>query len=301
MPNVETFQDPDWIPRGDWQGYEAYVTGWLSTRFPGIRIEADVSVPGKKSGTARQIDVLAYGKLPIAIECKYLGRKVDVKCVEAFIGMLDDVGIRNGIIVTSMGFSKAAQRRAANDRRGIELEIVIPERHSDHQHRGTPLIWHAPIGISFGLIDGWAVDTELTDVPKGTLMMMYPLGHSRETAMHAAPVIYANFLSKPRGNETLEELASAHQADLANDDPSYVFELEQAILADRSGMPRSALVRRASGPPPIFGEEHAVYVDYGELVLLLVLCAPPGEAHLLFPKLLELYRDSFALTVVDSR
>jgi len=298
---MEMFENPDWIPRGDWRGYEAYVAGWLAARFPGIRIEPNASLPGEKSKTARQIDILAYGKQPVAIECKYLGRKVDVKCVEAFIGMLDDVGMKHGIIVTAVGFSKSAQRRAANDRRGIELEIVIPERSSDHQHRGTPLIWRAPVGISFDLVDGWACDTELTNMPNGSVMMMYPLGHDRETAMRVAPVIYANFLSKPRGDETLQELAAPHQANLAQDDPRHVFELEQAVLADRRGTPRSALLRHASGPPPIYGKEHALYVDYGELALLLVLCAPPGESERLLPQLLKLYGDSFELTVVDAR
>jgi hypothetical protein len=95
------FEDADWMPRGDWQSYEAYVGGWLSARFPGVRFEADVSLPGKRSGTARQIDILARGKKTVAIECKYIGRKIDVKCVEAFIGMLDDIGIEDGVIITS--------------------------------------------------------------------------------------------------------------------------------------------------------------------------------------------------------
>jgi len=293
--------DSDWMPAGDWRGYEAYVLGSLARRFPAVRLEANVRLPGKKSGVARQIDVLAHADQPVAVECKFVGRKVDVKCVEAFIGMLEDVGIGRGIIITAAGFTPGAQRRAFHDQRIVELETVHPDRLSPHQHRGAPIIWRAPLGISLDLPDGWTCDTELTAVPGGAAMIMYPLGHDRLSAMHVAPVIYGNFLTKHRGDETLDELAAPHQQDLMLGHPEYSFDVDRLTLADRSGAMRAALIRRASGPPPIFGEEHALYIDYGEVALLLVLCAPPGESELLRPRLIGLYEDSFTMTVVDRR
>lgn len=294
-------EDLEWMPKGDWRGYESYVLGSLAAQFPGVRLEANVKLAGKRSGVPRQIDVLAYADQVVAIECKYFGRRVDVKCVEAFIGMLGDVEIQRGILVTAVGFSEAAKRRALNDQLNVELQLIHPDRLSEHQHRGAPLVWRAPLGISLGLIDGWTCDTELTEVPGGAVMMMYPLGHSRGSAMRSAPVIYANFLSKPRGDETLEELAKPHQDALASGNPNYRFEIERMTLADGAGVARDCFLRTASGLPPIYGEEHALYIDYGELGLLLVLCAPPNQSGRLKPELLNLYRTSIVLHVVDRR
>lgn len=55
--------------------------------FPHAQICHDVTLPGLKSRTARQIDLLidaavAGFSITIAIDCKYFSRKVDVKHVE---------------------------------------------------------------------------------------------------------------------------------------------------------------------------------------------------------------------------
>lgn len=292
--------DLEWMPKGDWRGYESYILGSLAAQFPGIRLEPDARLLGKKSGRMRQIDILAHAKEPVAFECKYFARKVDVKCVESVIGMLSDVELTRGAIVTAVGFSAAAKRRAANDPCDLQLELIEPKKLSDHQQRGDSLIFHGSLGISFGLVDGWTCDVELTSVPGGTAMMMYPLGHSLQSATRAAPVLYANFLSKKHGNETLSELAAPHQANLANDHPNYEFQIERKTMADRSGTARQYLLRTAKGPPPIFGTEYALYVDYGSAALMLVLCAPPGAENL-SAMLVELYRDSFTLDVTDKR
>ncbi|MDB5580296.1 MAG: hypothetical protein JWR80_5472 [Bradyrhizobium sp.] len=221
--------------------------------------------------------------------------------VDAFVGKLRDVGLASGVIVTAKGFTAAAERRARADDLGVQLAIIAPDRQSDHQHRGAPFIWRNAAGVSLGLIDNWLCDVEGSGELGQALMIMYPLGHSRASAMNAAPVIYANFLSRTDPATTLDVLAAPHQAALAADHPAYHFDHEHRILADRDGIARPALLRRASGPPPIYGEEHALYVDYGDVVLLIVLCAPPGESEQLGPKLIALYEDSFAMTVDDRR
>jgi hypothetical protein len=40
--------------------------------------------PGENSGAAREIHILAHAVKPAAIECKFVGRKIDVQIVEAF-------------------------------------------------------------------------------------------------------------------------------------------------------------------------------------------------------------------------
>jgi hypothetical protein len=147
----------DWVSSKDWRTYEAYVTGALQRRFPGAAIHPNVRRRGLKSGVMRQIDVFADVADPVAIDCKCYGRKVDVKHVEAFLGMLDDLGVHAGILVTTKGYSPGALARAANDSRNIELQILSPDRLSTFQHVGSPIIWLGTHGVSLSTPEGFCV------------------------------------------------------------------------------------------------------------------------------------------------
>jgi predicted helicase len=157
-----------WLQKGDGSAYEAYVAGAIATSNPGLAVQRDVRMPGRKSERMRQIDILLGEPGQVAVECKYFHRKVDVKAVEAFLGMMDDVGIRKGLIVTSRGFTAAAAKRAANDDRHLNLHTIAPDRLSDYQFVGTPLLYRGSIAISLDCPKHWVVDTEHPDA----LMMM---------------------------------------------------------------------------------------------------------------------------------
>ena len=72
---------------------------------------------GRYSHTNRQIDVLiesyiAGKKIRLIVDGKYFNKNIDVKAVEAFISMVEDVDAKQGILITSKGFSAAAINRA---------------------------------------------------------------------------------------------------------------------------------------------------------------------------------------------
>jgi hypothetical protein len=75
------------------------------------------TIQGRYSLVARQLDAAAYRvgtSRPFLIaDAKRHSTKLDVKDVEAFMGMVDDVGAGMGLLVAPMGFTKAAARRAA--------------------------------------------------------------------------------------------------------------------------------------------------------------------------------------------
>jgi hypothetical protein len=139
-------------------------------------IRRDVRVNGRHSGVERQIDILVGVEGLIAVECKCYARRVDVKLVEMYLGMLDDLGVCAGILVTTKGYSRAALNRAQNDPRDIDLQIIHPDRLSEYQHVGAPLIYRGDLGISLAPPPFWVVDVELVHEPGGALVMMYPLG-----------------------------------------------------------------------------------------------------------------------------
>jgi Restriction endonuclease len=75
------------------------------------------TILGRYSLVPRQLDAAAYRRgasRPFLIaDAKRHSTKLDVKDVEAFMGMVDDVGAEMGLLVAPMGFTKAVARRAA--------------------------------------------------------------------------------------------------------------------------------------------------------------------------------------------
>jgi hypothetical protein len=119
----------------DWKQYEQQIYERLKA---GVAADAAVTfdqdgtqrLPGRFSGIDRQIDVLVRGKfaglegeLLMIVDCKSISRRLDVIAVETFAGLLDDVGTPLGLLVTTKGYSDAAERQTVGVR-GCLLDVV---------------------------------------------------------------------------------------------------------------------------------------------------------------------------------
>ena len=76
---------------------------------PDADVVHDARLPGRKSNRDRQIDVLVRQKIGqyemlIVLDCKDSARPVNVKGVEEFHGLLDDVGAHKGALVCPQRF-----------------------------------------------------------------------------------------------------------------------------------------------------------------------------------------------------
>ena len=94
---------------------------------PTSEVIHDVKLDGRLSGRKRQIDVLVRDKIGqyeilIVIDCKDYNKPVDVKGVEEFAGLLEDVGAQRGVLVCPKGFSEAAKKRAQS----LQLDLYSP-------------------------------------------------------------------------------------------------------------------------------------------------------------------------------
>ena len=103
-----------------WKEFEAIVARLQRAFNKAGTVTCDEKIPGRISGRARQIDICVRTKIGtenilIIVECRKLNRKVDVHAVEAFAGVMKDVGAHMGIMVSTGGFSKTAYRRAAGE------------------------------------------------------------------------------------------------------------------------------------------------------------------------------------------
>jgi len=110
-----------------WKRYEKQIADLIRERVVGpVKITTDAKITGRLSEVPWQIDMLieasvsGIADVTIALDCKCFSKKVDVKDVEAFLNMIQDVGVNMGMLVTTVGFTPAAKRRATN----IVQEVV---------------------------------------------------------------------------------------------------------------------------------------------------------------------------------
>ena len=110
-----------------WRIYEEKLHQVLVENYPESRIEFDDQIFGIYSKTERQIDIalrgnIAGNKVLGIIDCKYFSKKIDLKVVESFIEMMQDVNANFGIMITNKGYSKAAKKRVKNS--NLKLDIL---------------------------------------------------------------------------------------------------------------------------------------------------------------------------------
>ena len=85
-----------------------------------------------RSGNKREIDVFVQGKLNgedigIAFECKEYSRKITEQTIDAFATKIRELPqINKGIIVTTTGYTKGAQKEAHSHKIGLYLIDDLP-------------------------------------------------------------------------------------------------------------------------------------------------------------------------------
>lgn len=116
-----------------WKRFEKLAAKIQAGFAPDSEVTLDDKILGKKSGIERQIDIsvrrnIGQFEILVVIDCKDHKNPLDVKAVEEFIGLVEDVGANKGALVSPIGFSEAAKVRASNS--GIDLyRLVDAEDH----------------------------------------------------------------------------------------------------------------------------------------------------------------------------
>ncbi|MEP4534163.1 MAG: restriction endonuclease [Cyclobacteriaceae bacterium] len=112
-----------------WQEYEKEVFEALCEIYPNCVIEFNDSIFGIFSLTERQIDFAIRGEIAGEtilgiVDCKFYNENVDVKSIESFMGMAQDVNANFGILITKKGYSLAAKNRVKYS--NLKLEVLTP-------------------------------------------------------------------------------------------------------------------------------------------------------------------------------
>jgi hypothetical protein len=118
--------------RPGWEIYERMIARMIADQSgTDLCVTPNAKLIGKISGTTRQIDALIDARHDtdntrrIIVDAKHRKRKVDVKDVESFLGLMKDANATHGYLVTSSGYTKAAEKRAQMH---VSIRIVPVDR-----------------------------------------------------------------------------------------------------------------------------------------------------------------------------
>lgn len=107
------------LATNEYREYENGVADILSAIAGGqATVSRNVRLPSRSGGRKRQIDVYVEGNFldltdaRMIVDCKRWNKAIDVTHVEAFMGLLDDVGMDVGMLVSARGASDGARKRA---------------------------------------------------------------------------------------------------------------------------------------------------------------------------------------------
>ena len=251
----------------DWKEYEKEIHSWLVENYPAADISYNAKLPGFFSKTDRQIDVLVEDRIAgsairLVVDAKYHYRKIDVKDVEAFVGMLRDVKAHKGIMISSEGYSRSAINRAFYDDFDLDLDILNFKELKQFQAHGA-IVYSGSHAVLLTSPFGWIVDGAHRD---GALACLYQRGFDLSDAGKAKEWMYVNFWIKDEQITNLDLLLQHQQTYLKAGFPTAKIELLKTIeRPDAKTALRSVQIE--SYPTP----EYTGFVEFSDFIFFCVL------------------------------
>jgi len=139
-----------------WKQLELLVAQIQKELAPDAEVQHNVKLKGRDSEQMRQVDVLVRQSIGqyvmmIAIDCKDHAEPVDVKGLEEFYGLLQDIGAHKGAMVAPKGFTPAAKKVAARH----QIDLYSPVDTDPHKWQAKPslptLCDYRGAAIAFGI------------------------------------------------------------------------------------------------------------------------------------------------------
>lgn len=120
----------------EWKQLEHLIVSIQQQLSPDALVLHNAMLDGIDSETKRQIDVLVEQnigqyKIRVVIDCKDYSKPVDVKGVEEFRGLIQDVRAHKGALVCPSGFTKSALKLAKK----LQIDLYRPVSTGKHKWR----------------------------------------------------------------------------------------------------------------------------------------------------------------------
>lgn len=221
---------------------------------------------GLISQRSRQIDILVENKGElIAVDTKFYNKNIDIKCVEEFIGMLQDLGLNNGLLVTNKGYTKSAYRRAHNVNNGVLLDIFSVDEIEWFQ--GTLAVpYLGKYGVVLNAPFGWVIDIKKNFL-KTPAVLYRKVFKSLGDALAVPDIIYINFWDKSESEiNNIKELITYQEGYIRESEPLATFEYLEDIRSD--GI---KIYQRIVTGGRYKGNEVTSFVDFEDYIFFSVL------------------------------
>lgn len=195
----------------EWQKYENEVYEECCRIYGDEKVERNVTKVGVASKVPRQIDVLVHTEEgDIAYDAKYYSKQVNVKTIEAMIGMYGDLGVSRFVVVTNKGYSKAALRRAH-----LGGENVVADVLSLGELKQAQGYWAMPYAGRNGVVlfspFGWVVDGQKSAHPEMSTVLYRSGIDFEEGLLKEREFAYIQFWDKDDEIHTIPDLMEHHR------------------------------------------------------------------------------------------
>lgn len=275
-----------------WKDYEEQVFQECQRVFYSKEVEIikNTHIVGRYSGVKRQIDVLikqlkdGVAVSSILIECKHYRHKIDVKIVDAFVGCMIDVGAEKGVIVSEMGFTKAAISRAHNGKEDIEVDIMSLGDLQQFQAQGA-IPYSGENALAIGAPFGWIIDGKQRGFAPA---VFYRRGIPfDEVTEKEKEWMYLQFWNKDSDEDTLQNLIEAQNQSL----------VEMDACADIRISKIDGLVVREAYLPSYPTPEVTVFREFDRFIAFLVLFCPRYYVQRNMKKAIGILMDAIPIRV----
>ncbi|MDD4970620.1 MAG: restriction endonuclease [Paludibacter sp.] len=255
----------------NWKEYEEEIFESFKSAYPDADIKFDQRIQGRYSREERQIDILVEGriagrKIRIVVDGKYYNKNIDVKHVETFISMVEDLEADQGILVTSKGYSKAAINRAYYGPLKIELDILSFDELKNFQGFGG-ITYSGRNGAILPAPFGWIIDGKRT---KFAIATLYQRGTTLEKAQKAGEWIYMSICNYDEKIKNIDDLIKFQEEQTKYFHPTATFNYEKSVT--RNDGHTTILRKILRKETELY--EYTGFVDFNKFSVFCVLFTP---------------------------
>lgn len=259
----------------DWKKYEKEIYQHFVSQYPDAEITLDARKIGLYSKVERQIDILieqyiAGNRLSIALDGKYYNKKVDVKAVESFIGMLEDIGVHKGLLISNKGFTEGAYNRAHFGPSEIELDILNFLELQAFQAFGA-FPYSENHGAMLSAPFGWIIDGSKSPAWLATI---YQQGLNLDQAMQNNEFMYVQFWDRKKDNQALDDLLKIQEESFKETDPDVKIEYIPTIKRkDANTTLRVANLKNYPTP------EYTGFIEFSDFIFFCTMFTPENKSR----------------------
>jgi len=278
----------------NWQEYEKEVFKNLSDIYTEAELEFNSKILGKYSQGLRQCDIIIKQLINgveyiTLVDAKYYSEKIDVKDVEMFISMANDIKADYGILVTPIGYSELAYNRAENDPTSVLLDILTLEELKELQAY-CAIIYAGNNGVIINHALGWIVDATQRF---GLIASSYRKGLDFEQALNEREFIYFQFWDTIREPLTPENLLK-NQEEAINETSTILESRIERVLYDSK-----ELTIRKTKAENYFAIEYACAIEFVGFIFYGILISPENRESVNKNKLMQMVSKAIPIKITE--